>query len=372
MSETSESTAPATTGTATPAPAATAGSAPAAGTTPAAGASTGKGTAADKAASQAPAPKGIQAAFARAQKRTADAKAKAPSTAGGEQAPASGASTPAAGATATTEDKPTAGAPETGKPAAQGGGTVEAPKDWPQTLRDRFNTLPDPARQTVLDIQRDFQRGFQSATEKIAQTEKRYADLITTAERYEREPKKVIADLARQAGIEIFFERPLPAGAVPEFKSPAEMAEWVTQQVAERVEKDLTAQTAKRDAERRKGEAEQQLKAELAQAVKEHKDFDTHKAAVFDLLASTPGLRVQDAYKLATYDALRGIAGEAEKAKTELAALKQQIETEKKKLTAPVQGAAGAAPVTNNDHLSPAQRAYQRAQTRMRSQAATG
>lgn len=327
--------------------------------------------ASDKAAK--PAKRGAEGALERVRARkaaTAAAPAATPKTtttpATPEQAPAnSGASTPGAAATPAT-DAPTAGEDGTAKAVAQPDSTVTAPKDWPEAMRDRFAKLPnDEARAVVLSIQKDLQAGFTHATQKISQIEQQHREAIETAKQFRADPKATITALAQRAGVPVFFEPPAAAGEMPEFKDAKEMASWVAKQVADQVRTQQTEAAKQAEAEARNKQATEQVRQGLLKAQKDHPDFETHKAAVFEALAGNPMLEPEQAYRLATYDGLMKLAQDGETAKRELAKLKADVETERKKATAPVKPNGSGTAQADDTHLSPGQRALQRARSKI-------
>lgn len=309
---------------------------------------------------------GAQAAYRRAQ-----ARKNAPPSTTAEQAPAGnlagGASTPATPAeagTAAPPEKPATGAAQGDKPAA--GSIVTAPQDWPQPLRERFEKLPDQeARGMVLDIQKDLQRGFTLAMNELAQERTAHKDLFTLHEKFPSDPKTVINELAKRANLEIFFERPLPEGEVPEFKTPAEMAKWVTEQATRTFRQEQQTAEQARETKAREERAVATLREEFTAAAKDIPDFDQHRHAVVEALAKAPGLSVQQAYRVATYDQVVALAKEGQTAKSELAALKAQNELDRKKATQPPMGLNGAQSAADDKHLSPGQRAAKRAQQKI-------
>lgn len=315
--------------------------------------------------------KGAEAALERARERIAKTKAggvaqPAPATTStptSEQAPASGASTPAAGDTTGTP-APTAGKEGTAPAAAQPDSTVSAPKDWPEAMRSRFEKLPNEARDIVLSFQKDMQRGFTHATQKISQIETQHKEAIDTAKQFRDDPKATLTALAKRAGIPIFFEAPAATGEIPEFKTPADMAKWVAEQVATQVraEQERAAEATK--AETRKRQAMDSMRAALTKAAQDHADFATHKDAVFQFLEQNALLEPEHAYRLATYDGLMTLAKEGEAAKRELATLKTTIDNERKRATVPTQGAGTGKPKADDSHLSAGQRALERAKAR--------
>lgn len=320
-----------------------------------------------------PKKRGAQAALERAQARMAaqGGKPNTPPAKPAEQAPGAtaGASTqgtddgkgqgkPAAGA---------AGAEEGGKPIS--GSTVTAPEDWPAQYREKFSKLPtDDARTMLLDFYKDMQGGYTRATTELSQQREQHKELFAWREQFDSDPKAAIQALAQRAKVEVFFERPLPAGEVPDFKDPKEMASWIAAETDRKVAKMAEERDQKAAEQRRKDEAALQLRAELTDAAKAHADFGELKPRIFEKLAAVPGLSVEDAYSLVTLPALVKAAQDGAAAAKELGALKAQIETERKKATQPPVAAGNGQPKPEDAHLSPAQRAHRRATAKLAAQ----
>lgn len=375
MSETQDTAATDTTAAAAPAAGADGGAAPAA---PAVAPAEAKG---DKSLGSA-AEKAVRRAQERAGKKTTGSAGE--QAAGGEQS--AGASTPAAAATeGQTKDGATS-AEEGQAPATDS--TVTAPENWPQDRREAFAKLPDDtSRAMVMDFYKDMQAGFTKATQQVAEIVKandelfgamkehgadapRVQQLLNIGKMFEEDPRSVIAKLAEEKGIEVFFERPLPEGETPEFKDTAEMAEWMRNQAKTAAERTLKAErdaAAKKEADQAaaaaRDKAKETLRTELDEVTKEFADFGEHKAAVFDILSRAPGLSVKEAYHLSRLPALLKLVEEGVQTKAELTKLKAKQERADKDATRPP--AARRPELGEEDkNLSPAERAIRRARAR--------
>ncbi|PKM43246.1 MAG: hypothetical protein CVV05_15480 [Gammaproteobacteria bacterium HGW-Gammaproteobacteria-1] len=330
--------------------------------------------------------KAVQRAEARASKKnTGDAGEQA---AGGDKP--TGASTPEVAAPEATTKEGAKSAEEGDKPTLDS--TAAAPENWPKDRREAYAALPDDtSRALVMAFYKDIQAGFTKATQQVAEIVKqndelfgalkehgadvpRVKQLLNIGKMFEADPRNVITELAKEKGIEVFFERPLPEGEMPEFKDTAEMAEWMRNQAKSEAERTLKAASdaeekrqAEREQETARNSAKEALQKELDEAGKEHADFGEHKAAVFDTLARAPGLSVKEAYHLVRLPALLKLAEEGTQAKAELTKLKAQQERAAKDTTRPPSSRrAELAPEDKN--LSPAERAHKRAQARMAQQ----
>jgi hypothetical protein len=340
--------------------------------------------------------KDIGSAAEKAVKRAQERAARKTTGSAGEQAAGgdkpAGESTPAAAATNGQTKEGATSAEEGDKPTPAS--TATAPENWPQDRREAFAQLPDDtSRAMVMDFYKDMQAGFTKATQQVAEIVRqndelfsamkdhgadapRVQQLLNIGKMFEEDPRSVIAKLAEEKGVEVYFERPLPEGEVPEFKDTAEMAAWMRQQAKTETERTLKAQrdaAAKEEADKAaasaRDKAKETLRQELDETAKEFTDFGEHKAAVFDTLSRAPGLSVKEAYHLARLPALLKLAEEGVQTKAELAQLKAKQERTAKDVTRPP---AARLPELSEEEkaLSPAERAVQRARARTQQQSA--
>ncbi len=296
-----------------------------------------------------------------------------------------GASTRAAG-----EGKPKEGA--TGAEAGDAGaGSTEAPKDWPQADRERFAKLPEDGRKLVMDQYQNMRAGLTRANESLArerdqlgvlnQTMRQHgaepgavSELVELSARFEAEPQLVIQQLAQQKGLKVHFgDAPAPAadeGAMPEFKSTADMAAFIENRALERFRKEQSAEQ-QRAAEQGKREARlNELRTQFTAAKKDIPDFGTHEQSVLDTLAKAPNLSVTQAYRLASYDAVAAAAAELPALRAENSALKAEAEAARKRATAPPRPEApGTNGKASDAGQSPGMRALARAQRKLSAQA---
>lgn len=311
---------------------------------------------------------GAQGALRRAQARLADQKKQTTSSASASPEQASGdktagESTQDGAAPAGSDGKQTAGAD--GGDKSPTGSTVTAPNDWPAPYRERFEKLPNEARDIVLDFQKDFQRAFTHKTTQLAElTKGREADL-TIAEEFRKSPKETLAKLAKQANVEVFFERPLPAGQIPKFETQEELLAYMEQKNQEAISKALADKDAQDREAAEADKARTTLRAEFTQAAKDYPDFGDHKQRVVEIMQENPSLSVAHAYQLATYDGLRQLALAGEKLKAELASVKTELETLKKKATTPPPGSSSGRVKADVSELSPGQRAFAKAKQKI-------
>lgn len=330
----------------------------------------------------------VEAAAARAaQRKAAVDKPSVPNsstTVGGAPNNAPGGSAPAAagptGADAGNGGTATAGAGT--DDASAPGSTVKAPDDWSAQARAAFDGLPnDDARSQLLGMYQDMHRQFTESQQSMAQLRGGYealhkefesgnytpADaqrLIKLDSQFNSDPKGVIQHLAQQAGMEVWFERPLAAGEIPKFDNEAQLAEWVRNQTLEQVraERDAAERKAKDDAELQRHRDD--LSRQLEEASKKHGErFGTQRTAVFDRLVQP--LSIEDAFALVTLPELRAQAERATQLAADLAKAHSELEATRKRASGSVQGAVGGEQSGEDlSKLSPVERAARRATAR--------
>lgn len=342
------------------------------------------------AAPAAPSAKGKGAAVRAAERaearRSGAASALNSSTATAVAPAASSGSPPVAGAPAADGAQPNGGMATAGAEAGSEnptGSTVMAPDDWSEEGKARFAALPDDnARAMVLDTYKDMHRQFTDQMTTLAQLRSGHEELHRTIDQhgidpeeanrilsmstvFAKQPRQVLQQLAAQAGIEVFFERPLPAGEIPEFKTSAEMVEYTRQQVldAVRKEREVAEEESRKaaDLDREKTEIRNQVSAARA---KFGEGFTNQQPAVFERMLAP--LSVEDAYSLLTLPALRQQAEAGARAQQELQALKAKAESDRMRATVPPAGMNGAAKAEDLSLLPAAERAIRRAEARVR------
>lgn len=298
-------------------------------------------------------------------------------------------SAPAAGAVGGTDDTGKAAAGAADAPASAGS-TVAAPDDWPEDYKARFAALPtDDARNMLLDTYKGMQRAFTESTAEVAQIRKDHKDLIETVEKhgvdaaeaarvlnlsatFAENPRKVLQQLAAQAGVEVFFERPLAQGEVPEFKDSAEMAEWVRQDALAQLRRESEAEKAKLAEERERENHRNALRDELAKVRETYGErFTAAQPAVMERLLKP--VSIEDAFHLVNLPSLRQQAEEGARAKADLAAARAELEALRKRATVPPAGVNGQGHHKVDDsRMSTAERAVSRATARKAAAANAG
>ena len=264
--------------------------------------------------------------------------------------------------------KPDATADGEKKPAKAGDAAPDStvtPQDWPTEDRETFEKIPEDGKKLVLSMHKRMHAGFTYAMTQLAEEKDKHQDLVTLDTQFQADPKSVIGELAKRAKLEIFFERPLPEGEIPDevLKDPKKYAEYIAAEALKGAQRLFDDQTSKRDKETRTTQAREQLGREFKDAAAAHADFESHRPAIVKALQRSPSLSVEEAYRLTTYDALGKLVGEGEKAKRELGKLVADAERAKKEATRLTAGdGAGASANNAADKLkSTGARAYERA-----------
>jgi len=320
---------------------------------------------------------GPEAALARAQEKIAKRKQEEENSAApaaGEQAPdKTGESTQSKAGEEEEVDKsgkPAAGSEEE-ESALSTESTVSAPEDWPKEIQERFGALPnDDARQQVVDLYKPMHQAFTQITSERAQERKDNAELFQLQERFNsgaEGAKTVIQEIAEQAGIkEVYFEKPLPAGEIPDFENPADLVNFAVKQATENLRKENADRQTDEDRATSEKEAHETLKKELTQAATDHEDFADRRNQVVELLTETPGLTVEQAYRLSVWDGLVEMGQQAETLKTDLATANSEIDKLKAGITTPLPGnKTGEEDPPEWKNLSAAERAHKRAQRKI-------
>ena len=263
--------------------------------------------------------------------------------------------------------------------------TATAPDNWPAAMKEQFSALPDDnARDMVLAMNKDMQGGLTKGMQQLkTQIEgnntlfglmdkhsvdaSAMTDLVSKAVLFNDNPRGLINQLAAEKGIEVFFDEASAKGEVPEFKDAAEMALWAKEQAFKDLKKEQATQAASDQQATAIKATETRITSEFSQAAKDYPDFMDYREPVIEKMSAIGenGVSVDDAYRLSTYDGLRKMADDGQKAVTELAALKQKVEQSKKRdATAPT-GGSGEINEDALKNLSAVQRASLRAKERI-------
>lgn len=264
--------------------------------------------------------------------------------------------------------------------------TVEIPSDWPQDRRDAVAALPVDAQQIVLSVSQDMEAGLTNAYQTITDIKEqhqgivdtmqehgfngeRVSEVLSTAAAFDADPKGTLEALAQAAGIDLFFSGEEANGQPPAevLEDPAKYSKWVVEQAQKNITRQQTHDDKVKAERDRKQTSEARLKDEFTQAEEKIPNFAEHKPAVIAKLQDlAEGASVHDAYKLASYDSLFKMAEDGHKAITEVADLKNQIETLKKNGTQLVTGAPlDEAEDEKLKNMDPASRAAHKARKRM-------
>jgi hypothetical protein len=142
------------------------------------------------------------------------------------------------------------------------------------------------------------------------------------------------------------------------------MAKWSTEQALKKLRAEMRQSEQQRNQEAEQARTAAELRAEFAETASKYKDFATHKDGVIAHMKQHPGLSVENAYRLSTYDGLMKLAVEGQKANSELRKLKAQQTASASVATRPV-GTGNAALTTPHSNLPPAEAAFERAKARL-------
>lgn len=333
-----------------------AGAVDAAAAAPATAPATAGGTAADKApdkpaeaAPKAPARSRAESAMARAMARAGvQQQDSAPAGAADGQAAGDGDGTRTAAPGGAADPDPSKAGAAAATPADS---TLQAPQDWPREWAERFAALPtDDARQQVLAMNKDMTAGLQKGLQTLAQQRQgneslfdamqrtghaagEVEALLDLSARFKDDPRGVLESLAEQAGLELAS---LAADAPPpEFADAAALAKWASDKARRDLERQLRAERQREDAERQKAQVQERFQRELEDAGRRFGDLREHWPAVAQVLSEHPLLSVEQAYRLARYDAVAGTVAQVDGLKAELAALKAADEARRKQATQP-------------------------------------
>jgi hypothetical protein len=282
-----------------------------------------------------------------------------PPAAGTEGKPAEGEQAAKPGEGEQGQEKPAAG----DTPSAE---AAKAPDNWTADRQAKFNAAPPEARAVIMDFHKEMSAGVTHVLTQLSEERSRHQDLFALNEKFNSGPdgaREVLTALAQQAKIELFFDKPEAAEAIPEdvLADPNKLAQYIEDRAAKRAAKERQADTEKAAKEARAVTAREQLTREFQDAAKAHTDFATHKPAVTQLLQKAPSLSVEEAYRVVTHDALVKLANEAPALKQELTTVKAELDALKKKATALPPGGGPGAPKGEDKFLSPADRAWNKA-----------
>jgi hypothetical protein len=230
--------------------------------------------------------------------------------------------------------------------------TSQAPEDWPREWTERFAALPtDEARQMVLAMNKDMtaglQRGLQSLAEQRRGSESLFdamrrtghetgevEALLGLSARFKDDPHGVLQTLAEQAGVELSA---LAADAPPaEFEDAAALAKWASDKARRDLEREQRTQRQREAAERQQVQVRERFQRELADAAGKYGDLRQHWPAVADVLQAQPMLSVDQAYRVARFEALQQQAAQVDTLRAEVAE-----EGRRKQATQPPPGRGG-------------------------------
>lgn len=309
-----------------------------------------------------------------------------------ESAPAGAAGGQTAGDGASTQTGADGGAadPDTSKAGATAAtpadSTLQAPQDWPREWTERYAALPtDEARQMVLAMNKDMTAGLQKGLQTLAQQRQgneslfdamkrtghesgEVEALLDLSARFKDDPRGVLETLADQAGVELAS---LAAEAPPpEFADAAALAKWASDKARRDLERQMRTERQREDAERQKAQVNERFQRELKEAGAKYGDLQQQWPAVVETLTAHPLLSVEQAYKLARYDALAQQVGTVDALRAEVATLKAAEETRRKAATQPPGRGGNGREAPPPQGLSRGEAAMARAERRLAAQGA--
>jgi cell division protein FtsB len=126
------------------------------------------------------------------------------------------------------------------------------------------------------------------------------------------------------------------------------------------MERSQREQQAAQQAQMQELRKREQFREELAVALQHYPDLAQHRDGIMERLEETPGLSVESAYQLSTWQSLRKLAQDGEAAKKELQALRAKEKQTRAAATRPINGQAGVADA--RAITDPWEQAWQKAQ----------
>lgn len=234
--------------------------------------------------------------------------------------------------------------------------SIAAPQDWSAEEQEAFKALPnDESRQQVSGFYKRFQGAFTQAMQSNAQAKQALRDresqfeglanLLPLFESGSEGVKTAIKQLATNYGVDIWTEKPLPEGEMPQFESVQEAAIWAKDQALQTLKNDAKAAQDTESQRQAKLANDKQISDEFVSAKQSIPDFNNHHESVLHVMSESMArgrMTPEQGYKVATYDGLRQIAQDGIMAKAELAELKKSIEQQKARSTNPSPGNGGS------------------------------
>ena len=282
--------------------------------------------------------------------------------AGTEGKPGDGKQAAPPGAGDAGQEKPPAG-------DAPSASDAKAPETWSADRQAKFNALTPEARTVVSEFHKEMSAGVTHVLTQLSEERSRHQDLFALNEKFnsgQDGAREVLTALAKQANVELFFERPEAEEKIPEdaLADPAKLARYIEDRAVKRAEKANAAVTETAAKQAQAATAKDQLTREFQDVAKAHTDFATHKPAVMQVLQKAPSLSVEEAYRVVTHDALVKLANETPALKQKLAAVETELAALKKKATTLPANHGGGAPSGEDKFLSPGQRAFKNAEAK--------
>ena len=250
------------------------------------------------------------------------------------------------------------------------------PENWPEERRGDFDKLPADGRKLLLNIYGDMERGLHDSFQKLAtqrkELENRFGlsvdDMQTLASRvreFRDDPARVLAELADEAGIDIFFNA--PDDAIPEFDSQEDMLKWLRDDTQRQARQTAMEQFKSQREEQSKADTRRKLEHEFTQCHEQHPDMVNHREAIIENIAAY-NLPVEQAYKLATWEGMTELVRNAQQLKQERDKAQAELERYRKTLTMPPGNSEGYTGKPNGHGGDMFENAWDRAQLKRQSQ----
>lgn len=222
----------------------------------------------------------------------------------------------------------------------------------------------------MLKVYQSMQAPFTQGMQALRAREQQLDGLVQLQSAFEQDPKAVLKQIADSAGVQVWFDPPPAPGEIPEFQSPAELAEWAKQQALAELRQSTQSELAQFRAEQERDRATADFRSEVEAVAAKYSDLADYQLEVLQTIQKWPDLPVERAYQLATWGNLAKRAAEGNAAMKELSSLKEQLKAKAANSMRPSTGQVGETKPNGDAHLTPAERAFARAQRRIAAQVA--
>ena len=246
--------------------------------------------------------------------------------------------------------------PQAGKGEASGDSDspknepMTAPDNWPEDRKNAFNSIEPKGQALIASFYDDMIKGLNKSQAKLAEAREAMKsnfgaepeaiqELIETAKTFESDPVTVLAKLADQAGVDIFFSSQ-GEPEIPTFESLEDQTRWLLKEQDRRSNQAKVEADKAQAIEKARADQEKVLMEQFAEAHRQHPDLSDHRDSVVEKLTMYQ-VPVEEAYRLATYDGLKAIADQAAGYKADLEKALAEVDRLKKASTVPPRGGNG-------------------------------